>query len=899
MKLRYNNTILLMLDLQVGFEEPVRDLLARFPEGNFSAILDSCAPGSVVDKFRNQKIIRYNIALPWLDKVRLLRDLRCRRFSKAYFIGDRYDLRQIAAVWFTGAKERVFIRTNERGGRCREKRIHLSGLLLAGLFRLAVFFILLPWLIALRFLFVGGTASKKKPVSADSLPPLVPDHPAVSVVIPNYNGRDLLEECLPSVVSAMTSYRGGAEIILVDDASTDESVAFVRERFPSVRIVALLKNRGFGRASDIGIKRAANHLVLLLNSDIAVTESFLGPLVNCFKDSNVFGVQPRAYFPGGKRLNVGLNVGRLDPGTGYIQIWNEADTEEDELVDRLCPTLYCLGGAMLFDRRKYRALGGFDDLFYPFRWEDIDLCYRAAKRGWRVLYQPESVVYHKHHATLNKVFSPDYLNIIEQKNELLFIWKNLHDRALITLHLRKLPPYLLSMLLSGRYNFCRGLIRAMGSLPLCLARRDIERREAVKRDSRVLTKPLRLYRNFLRGDKKLGEGRRRQILILNPVFPYPPIDGGKTRVYNLLREAARTNDIHLLCFIEDDQKQDLPHLREICRSVTTVDFPAPLGYLGLFQETLYPMYYRRFYCEEMRDKLADILQTRPIDIVQMEFDKMLYWVNYVRDIPTLYIEHDVASLFLKGGKNPPLGGWEKIIDIFEWMRSQRWEVVMGRKYTKIAALSPQDEEVVRSFLPGADICSVKHGTNVEEFSLEYREVKTKSLLFVGSLVHYPNVEAIQYFYNEIWPLVKKEVPEGTLTIVGSHPTEEILRLGEEPAIEVTGFVEDVRPYLDRAAVFIAPMRKGFGMKGKILEAMVRAKPVVTTSIGIRGAEVVSGTHLLVGDTPDDFAGSVVELLVNSKLRREIAVAGYELVRNKYDWSSIAEELDVIYREILS
>jgi len=594
-----------------------------------------------------------------------------------------------------------------------------------------------------------------------------------------------------------------------------------------------------------------------------------------------------------------MNDGRLDWASGYIQIWNEADTEEVKLIDRLSPTLYCLGGAMLFDRRKYYDLGGFDKLFYPFRWEDIDICYRALKRGWKLLYQPESVVYHQHHATLNKVFTPDYLNIIEQKNELLFTWKNLHDSPLIDAHLRKLPLYLLSNIISGRYNFCMGLFRALASLPHCLGRRRIERIRSTKKDGQVLSKSLRIYRNFLRGDDESDKGRRRQILILNPVFPYPPVDGGKTRVYNLLQEASRTNDIHFLCYIEEDQKQYLDHLKKICRYVDTVDMPAkPTGSLGVFQEPLYPMYYRRFYTDEFKDRLIGILKTRPLDVVQMDFDKMLYWVNFTRKLPSLYIEHDVAGLCLSGGKNPPHSGWRRIIDLLEWMRALRWEVVMGRQYSRIITLSSRDQEILKGLLPGMEISAGKTGTSLKQFYAPYKRIDTPSLLYIGSFIHYPNVEAILYFEKMIWPLIKEKFPDATLTIVGSHPTPEVRELSVDNSIEVTGFVEDVRPYLDKSSIFIAPMRKGYGMKGKVLEALARAKPVVTTSNGMGGMLVVPGCHLLIGDTPEYFAAAVVSLLDDDSLRSEIARAGQDLVKNEYDWGRIARDLDAVYEEML-
>lgn len=893
------DTVLLMLDLRVTYEAPISEIRKRFPRAKFTIILDSTAPVSVLDKFRDQEIILYQSSMSLRKKFRILKNIRRRKFHRAFFIGDCYDLRQIAVVWSSGAGERKFIRVEKNGKLHRKKNIYIIGLLNIGVYRVLIFLFFLPILLLLRIFFFWEkyVRSPRKDEPPHYPPP--PSSPAISVVIPNYDGRELLEECLPSVIKAVTLYGHDSEIILVDDASTDGSVALVEEKFPSVKIIALFRNHGFGQASNLGIEKASNDLVLLLNSDISATETFLFPLVRCFRDPDLFAVQPRAYYPGGQKLNVGLNVGRLDWPSGYIQIWNEADTEETKRVDYLCPTLYCLGGAMLFDRRKYYDLGGFDKLYYPFRWEDIDICYRALKRGWKLLYQPESVVYHQHHATLNKVFTPDYLNIIEQKNELLFTWKNLHDPSLIDAHLRKLSLYLLSNLISGRYNFSLGLLRALASLPHCLGRRRIERIRSTKKDGQVLSKSLRIYRNFLRGDDKLGEGRKRQILILNPVFPYPPVDGGKTRVYNLLQEASRTNDIHLLCYIEDEQKQYLPHLEEICRYVDTVDMPArPSGALGIFQERLYPMYYRRFYTDEFRDKLINILRSRPLDIVQMEFDKMLYWVNFTRKLPSVYIEHDVASILLSGGKNPPHSGWRRIIDLLEWVRALRWEVVMGRQYNRIVTLSSRDREILKGLLPGMEISAGKTGTSLKQFYSPYQRIDTPSLLYIGSFIHYPNVEAILYFKERIWPLIKKRIPDATLTIVGSHPTPEVRALEADNSIEVTGFVEDVRPYLDKSAIFIAPMRKGYGMKGKILEALVRAKPVVSTTIGINGIEVTPAQHLLVADSPEDFSAKVSSFINDNDLRREIAISGQQAVKKKYNWETVAREMDAIYKDML-
>jgi glycosyltransferase involved in cell wall biosynthesis len=232
------------------------------------------------------------------------------------------------------------------------------------------------------------------------------------------------------------------------------------------------------------------------------------------------------------------------------------------------------------------------------------------------------------------------------------------------------------------------------------------------------------------------------------------------------------------------------------------------------------------------------------------------------------------------------------------MKAVRWEVEMGRRFTKILALSEEDRAVIKTFLPDKDVGYVKHGTCVAEYDAPYREIAEKSLIFIGSYHHYPNRDAVLYFHRKIWPLIKRRHPEASWKIVGSHADSEIQSLGNEPGIAVVGFVPDVRPHVRDAMIFIAPMRKGRGMKGKVLEAMAMAKPVVTTSIGAQGAEVVPGEHLLTGDTPSAFADAVNRLFAEPELRKRLALAGQKLVREEYDWRRAAEEMDRLYRRIL-
>ena len=220
---------------------------------------------------------------------------------------------------------------------------------------------------------------------------------AASVVIPNWNGKDLLAKYLPSVVTALAGNPAN-EIVVVDNGSTDGSAEFVRAAFPDVKLVALDRNLGFGGGSNAGFRAASNDIVVLLNSDMRVAEDFLPPLLEGFADPQVFAVSCQIFFsdPAKLREETGLTQGWWQDGGLRVR------HRIDPAVDCLYPCFYGGGGSCAFDRRKFLAIGGFDALLAPFYLEDTDVGYLAWKRGWKVLYQPRSVVYHEHRGTIGK-----------------------------------------------------------------------------------------------------------------------------------------------------------------------------------------------------------------------------------------------------------------------------------------------------------------------------------------------------------------------------------------------------------------------------------------------------------------------------------------------------------------
>src|ERR1035438_2169889 len=215
-------------------------------------------------------------------------------------------------------------------------------------------------------------------------PPRQAGNTSATVVIPNWNGKDLLAKYIPSIRTALAGNPDN-QILVVDNGSTDGSADFLRATFPDVTVLALPENLGFGGGSNAGFRAATNDIVVLLNSDMRVA-----------------GLRVRP---------------RIDNG-----------------IDDLFPCFYGGGGSCAFDRAKFLELGGFDPLLEPFYLEDTDLGYMAWKRGWKVLYQPRSVVYHEHRGTIGKKFTEEQIQAVLKKNYVLFCWKNIHEWPRLVSH---------------------------------------------------------------------------------------------------------------------------------------------------------------------------------------------------------------------------------------------------------------------------------------------------------------------------------------------------------------------------------------------------------------------------------------------------------------------------------
>jgi len=279
----------------------------------------------------------------------------------------------------------------------------------------------------------------------------------ISIVIPSYNGKDLLARNLPRVIKACKGY----EIIVVDDASVDQSVNFIQSKFPKVKIVQHKKNQRFAAACNTGVKAAKGDIVVLLNNDVSPSpkENFLKPLIKHFKDKKVFSVGCKEIsVKNGRKVISGRTAGKFHRGL-FIH-WRPKDQKSQN-------TLWTFGGSMAVDRKKYLTLGGMDTLFSPAYWEDVDLCFHARKKGWKILFEKNSIVYHNHETTNISVFGKKKMKIYAFRNQILFVWKNIRGEQLLE-HFFWLPYHLVFTTIRSKGLFLIAFLAAILKIPKLL-----------------------------------------------------------------------------------------------------------------------------------------------------------------------------------------------------------------------------------------------------------------------------------------------------------------------------------------------------------------------------------------------------------------------------------------------
>ncbi len=292
--------------------------------------------------------------------------------------------------------------------------------------------------------------------------------PAWSFVVPNYNGETVIAACADAMLAAAARSHFPGEIIIVDDASSDRSADIIGSYSDRVKLVRLEKNRGFSSACNAGISAARGRAILLINNDVSVYPDIIDIALARLETPDVFAVSFRALDENGQ-----LRIGRTLPSykKGFLK---GAPDERETLRDMEAkPTFFASGGGAAFDADKLRALGGFDENMNPFYWEDVDLSFRALRRGWNIVYDPACLVLHPSHGVISSSRRAREVNVISRRNQLAFFWKNVDCPRMWAGHVFFVALKVLSGCLAFRFDYLKsvsGAARFAG--PVAAFRRD-------------------------------------------------------------------------------------------------------------------------------------------------------------------------------------------------------------------------------------------------------------------------------------------------------------------------------------------------------------------------------------------------------------------------------------------
>lgn len=391
-----------------------------------------------------------------------------------------------------------------------------------------------------------------------------------------------------------------------------------------------------------------------------------------------------------------------------------------------------------------------------------------------------------------------------------------------------------------------------------------------------------------------------KILFMTSRIPYPPQAGGRLRAYYLLKHLSRKHDIHLISFVESPlQDASKTELSKLASRIDLVPLSKTASYarcaLSLFGKK--PLQVAYYSTGKMRRLVQDVLQACHFDAVICHLIRMDQYIRNV-NIPKILEMTDSLSLHYSRAAHYKRGlSW--LINHIEEKRIRTHESGVTSDFDATIVVSKADNEHLESLGANGRIEIVPNGVDAGSFTPGTGEREPHSIVFVGNMPYPPNRDAAVFLAKDVMPLVWQDIPDARLYLVGANPPRSVRRLSAHPFVDVTGFVDDVRDYYRRGALFVALMRFGAGIQNKVLEAMACGCPVLTSPIGAHAIVGADERSIAVAPpAPDDAASAIVSLLKNPDKCRELAANARRLVEQNYAWDKVLGTLDDIIDEVV-
>ena len=393
-----------------------------------------------------------------------------------------------------------------------------------------------------------------------------------------------------------------------------------------------------------------------------------------------------------------------------------------------------------------------------------------------------------------------------------------------------------------------------------------------------------------------------KVLMLTPYLPYPLLSGGQIRTYNLLKKLAKKHEITLFALIKnEDEKQYIAELEKYCKKVRVFkrsETPFTLQNVLKAVFSTYPFLVTRNHVPETINAIKNELAADHYDVIHSETFYMMPHLPK-NNVPTILVEQTIEYL---GYESYAKKVWPILrpflaIDI---AKIKRWEKHYWQLCDQLIVMSPEDKTFIGKHINNTDkIRVVANGVDSAWFDEVPRKLpKLPTVLSVGTFKWLPNIEAVDFLVQKIWPLVKQTVGSAQLLIVGNAPTAKVEKYGrEDTSIHVLGRIHDIRTAFKQSHVLVAPVFSGKGTRYKILEAMASGTPVVASKIAVEGLGVKHGINVLTSNSGEELAQYIVELLQNKALWKKLSDNGRRFVQENFDWQEISQKLDMIYKAI--
>lgn len=397
-----------------------------------------------------------------------------------------------------------------------------------------------------------------------------------------------------------------------------------------------------------------------------------------------------------------------------------------------------------------------------------------------------------------------------------------------------------------------------------------------------------------------------KILWLKTELLHPVDKGGKIRTYNMLKELKRDHHITYLTLDDGANQAARAAAIEYCHELITIPHRAQAKfttgfYLDLVRNLVSTVPYAisKYQSPAMKRAVASQVRDGSFDVVVCDFLTPAVNLNLDVDCPTALFQHNVEAMIWKRHYQVATNPLKKLYLFGQWLKMRAFERYACRQFDIVIAVSAEDRQQIKAEYGIDAVFDVPTGVDTLFFQPNRtKAVDPHNLVFTGSMDWLPNEDAIRYFTETILPLIKTQIREVTLTVVGRNPYPALLSLAEsDPSVIVTGRVDDVRPYMDQAAAYVVPLRIGGGTRLKIYEAMAMGKAIVSTTVGAEGLPVTSGQELLLADSPEAFAESIVNVLRDAELNRRLGESASRTVRERFGWEQVAREFTAICERV--